>query len=443
MVDDGLRHRVLPVILVLALFGAGLLVGGPAQETRRMPALEARLAFVDDENNLITSRADGSDRRRVVALEASKLAAPPLAANNRLYRWPTWAPDGTRLAFMTIDLGSDGRTSVGAVHIANLDGSTARQIWAGRQGGPIYFAWQPQGRLLALLVLGEDTLHLLASDPLTNRPWYPLAKGQPIYVSWSPDGRSAALHVGGDQQSNPEAQIALATWAAAQAGPRFERLALTPSGFRAPAWSADGRWLALGIHQPDGPAVVLRARDGATYPLTSSGAEPAFVWSPVGPLIAVSDAAAGLPNVYEGIRVHDVARGKSWPVTDERVVGFFWSPDGTRLAYMALDIASQAIAWHVVHADGRGDRLLARFLPTREQFQTFAFFDQYAQSNAVWSPDGQALVAAGWDVADGRPLPSAAPGIYVIPADGRTPPRRIGPGSQAFWSPLATPAWQP
>ncbi|MBI4505305.1 MAG: PD40 domain-containing protein, partial [Chloroflexi bacterium] len=330
-----------------------------------------------------------------------------------------------------------------AVHVANLDGSTARQIWAARQGGPIYLAWQPQGRLLALLVLGEDTLHLLASDPLTSRPWYPLAKGQPIYVSWSPDGRSAALHVGGDQQSNPEAQIALATWAASQAGPRLERLALTPSGFRAPAWSADGRWLALGIHQPDGPAVVLRARDGATYPVTSSGAEPAFVWSPVGPLIAVSDAAAGLPNVYEGIRVHDVARGTSWPVTDEQVVGFFWSPDGTRLAYMALDIASQAIAWHVVEADGRRDRRLARFLPTREQFQTFAFFDQYAQSNAVWSPDGQALVAAGWDVADGRPLPAAAPGIYVIPADGRAPPRRIGPGSQAFWSPLATPAWQP
>ncbi|MBI4507288.1 MAG: hypothetical protein HY691_17285, partial [Chloroflexi bacterium] len=154
MGDDDLRRRLWPVVLVLALFGASLLALGSAQETRRMPALEARLAFVDDEDNLATARADGSDRRRVVALEASKLAAPPLAADNRLYRWPTWAPDGTRLAFMTIDIGADRSTGVGAVHVANLDGSTARQIWAARQGGPIYLAWQPQGRLLALLVLG-------------------------------------------------------------------------------------------------------------------------------------------------------------------------------------------------------------------------------------------------------------------------------------------------
>lgn len=443
MVDDSPRQRFWPSILVLALFGASVAALGSAGEARRMPALEARLAFVDEEDHLVTARADGSDRRRISALEVSKLAGPPLLASSRLYRWPTWAPDGTRLAFITVDLGADGLASVGAVHIASLDGSAARQVWAARQGGPIYLAWQPQGRLLALLVFGEDTLHLLVSDPLVSRPWYPLAIGQPSYISWAPDGRTAAVHVGGDHQRNREARLLLARWAAPHEAPRVERLALAPSGFRAPAWSADGRWLALGIHQPDGPAVVLRGRDGSIQPLAASGPEPAFVWSPTAPLLAVADAAAGLPNVYDGIKVSDAAHGTSWPLTDEKVVAFFWSPDGTQLAYMALDVRNQAIAWHVVRLGGQDDRLLARLLPTREQFQTFAFFDQYAQSNAVWSPDGRALVAAGWTVDDGRPLPGTAPGIYIVPTDSRRPPWRIGSGSQAFWSRLVTPRWQP
>jgi TolB protein len=435
--------RLIPVALVLGLFGVALLALGPGRTEVRAPALEAHLAYVDEDDNLVTARADGSQRQRIVALEASKLAAPPAQGSVRLYRWPTWAPDGTRLAFMTVDVDTSGQNALGAVHVADLGRGVARQVWASRRGGPIYSSWHPHGRLVTLLALGDDTLHLLVADPLSSRPWYPLASGQSVYVAWSPDGRAAAIHTGGDQRTNPAARLLLATWDGPRGTPHTEQLALEPNGFRAPAWSADGRWLALGVHLSAGPAVVLRGRDGAVRPVAATRAEPAFVWSPTAPLLALADAAVDLPNVYAGITIHDVRRGTHWPLTSDLVVAFFWSPDGQQLAYIALDRPSRALTWRVVGADGRDERTLARLLPTHEQFQTFAFFDQYAQSHALWSPDGQALVAAGWNADEGLPLPGVSSSIYVIPVDGKTPMRRIGSGAQAFWSPLAVPAWQP
>ena len=62
----------------------------------------------------------------------------------------------------------------------------------------------------------------------------------------------------------------------------------------------------------------------------------------------------------------------------------------------------------------------------------FAFFDQYAYSNQLWSPDSQALVYSG------RAPDSNGSGgstIQVISVDGNAPPLVIAPGNLAFWSP--------
>lgn len=435
--------RLFAVALVLALFTVAVIAVGAGRAERRAPPLEALLAYIDGDDNLYVARADGSLRQRVVAAEPSKLAALVAWAGVRLYRWPTWAPDGTRLAFTTVDLDGRDLGALGAVHVADLDGGVAHQVWASRQGGPIYYAWHPQGQKLALLALGGETLHVLATDPRTSRPWYPLASGQPLYIAWSPDGRVVAIHSGGDRRANPDASLLLATWRDLSGAPRLTRLPLEPSSFRAPAWSADGRWLAVGVHEAPGAAVVLRGQDGALVRVAATSAAPAFAWSPTAPLLAVADEIPGLPHVYDGIHVYDVRQRMRWPIAGDQVVAFFWAPDGQQIAYVALDRPNGALLWRVVRFDGYAERTLARLLPTREQFQTFAFFDQYAQSHALWSPDSHALVAAGWNADEGLPFPGAPSGIYVIPVDGRTPLRRIASGVQAFWSPLAVPTWQP
>jgi TolB protein len=57
--------------------------------------------------------------------------------------------------------------------------------------------------------------------------------------------------------------------------------------------------------------------------------------------------------------------------------------------------------------------------------QFLPFFDQYALSHRLWSPDSSALV-----------LPARVEGasqIMLFPADGGEP-RPVAPGSMAFWS---------
>ena len=62
----------------------------------------------------------------------------------------------------------------------------------------------------------------------------------------------------------------------------------------------------------------------------------------------------------------------------------------------------------------------------------FAFFDQYAYSNNLWSPDSRALVYSGRDLnANGTGNNT----IQIVPADGSTLPVTIAPGSLASWSP--------
>ena len=62
----------------------------------------------------------------------------------------------------------------------------------------------------------------------------------------------------------------------------------------------------------------------------------------------------------------------------------------------------------------------------------FAFFDQYAYSNNLWSPDGRSLVYSARDPdANG----TGGTTIQVISIDGSSPPRVIAPGHLAFWSP--------
>jgi TolB protein len=128
------------------------------------------------------------------------------------------------------------------------------------------------------------------------------------------------------------------------------------------------------------------------------------------------------------------------------VLGFFWSPDGRYVAYFtANQVREEEIQ---VKADHRlskpaqqfiiefrlfvvdvttGDGLqLAAFTPTVTFLSQFLpFFDQYALSHRLWSPDSTALV-----------LPIQVQDeahIFVVPVNGGQP-QEIVQGDMAFWS---------
>ncbi len=81
----------------------------------------------------------------------------------------------------------------------------------------------------------------------------------------------------------------------------------------------------------------------------------------------------------------------------------------------------------------------------------YRFFDQYAHSHGVWSPDSKYLVYAGTppggersrqpsDPAPppGKERPEEPPQVYVVPADGSAAPRALVDGSIGLW-PVAPP----
>ena len=70
-----------------------------------------------------------------------------------------------------------------------------------------------------------------------------------------------------------------------------------------------------------------------------------------------------------------------------------------------------------------------RFVPSLEFSRDYLqFFEQYAQSMRLWSPDGSAFVYAGESE-------SGESGIWIQPATRDAAPVRLADGVFATWSP--------
>jgi TolB protein len=135
------------------------------------------------------------------------------------------------------------------------------------------------------------------------------------------------------------------------------------------------------------------------------------------------------------------------------VVAFFWAPDGRTIAALELDAAggggvasaaaarpvgaplaaaspSPGIGLHLLFVDvATGALRSEREVQPSSLFltQLLPFFDQYALSHRLWSPDSASIA-----------LPLVGEGgadqIFVIRADG-SGFNRIADGATAFWSP--------
>jgi TolB protein len=157
-----------------------------------------------------------------------------------------------------------------------------------------------------------------------------------------------------------------------------------------------------------------------------------FVLSPDGERIALARESSLVPGLLDDLQVIDTGSAAATPWHDEPVLAFFWSPDGARLAWIGLDGSSRELALYVGDGPG-GKRKLLAFSPTRSFLQTLAYFDQYATTTAIWSPDSRSLQIAGW-LDPGRSGPSQ---IWIVSADGSTSPYALADGTLASWSPLA------
>jgi TolB protein len=382
---------------------------------------DGSVAVIDDTTGATTQVAlDGSvalppawspDGSRIAAIVSAPAATrlevvPPSGAASVLYEsaddtpfYLQWAPGGARIGF----LANDAASSI-ALRIAKADGSAASDGPKGdgvlRRGAPLYFAWPAVDRLV-------------------------------LHVGTGAQAFTGTVDLGGKQVG----------------------AAMPGSGdFQVAAAGRDAVAYVTGGNEP---AIVVAGADGSARARMAAFGPAAIAFDPGGSRLAAIasvepvDASQGFP--LGPLRVLDPSTGDVRTLVDDGAFAFFWSPDGTTVAVLRLESAgggssaerggvrlaatepspspSGRLEVHAVFvnaSDGtvRSDRVVQ--LGEAYVRNVLPYFDQYALSHPVWSPDSQAVVLP-LDDATGQTMAT------VLDADGGDP-RPIAEAVYATWS---------
>jgi TolB protein len=432
------RRTVIVLVLVAALLVIGI---GAGVRLATAENHAARLAVVDPDGRLSTMDGHGGS---VVSY------AVPGAA----FQFPAWSPDGSRIAAVgQAEEGFgvyvfDARSSAG-------DPAAPTVIYQSKDRPPFYLYWTPDGRQLTFLTNELDGLALRVAPADATGPDSIVRTGAPMYWTWLDAGR-LEVH-GGDGSDAFLGEIGLDG-----ASPQNE--VPSPGVFRAPAVSRDGRYRSYVTSATGADArLVVEARDGSARNEIPVFGYAAFSFDPTGAALAFiaadepTDEVTALP--VGPLRIAEARSGSVRTVLDASVVAFFWAPDGRTIASLRLDapggiearsadgvrLASagpaarppavedlaqvEGVALHLVFTDvPSGAKRSEGAVRVSELFATqlMPFFDQYALSHRLWSPDSASVVL---------PLVEGGEtGLYVIPADG-SESARLSDAAMGFWSP--------
>ena len=405
-------RRLTFVALAAVILASVACASGSVEPTGTVPTMPInRIAYIDSDGQLITVNPDGTDRRLLtsgtVARAAGVLAQPQ--RRDRIYSWPVWSPDGERIAvsLITGSSPSDAEISVQLLEASTGLGGAAFVNDAPltiADGTPHYVQWSPDSRRLGITAATPEGLTLFVVDaaPATGSATpadpLPVQRGAPLYFEWAPDSASLAVH-SGEEVSVHHLDDA--------AGELTVQPVTSSRSFRTPAWSPDGSRLAWSAPGGDSEAVwVGRPAEPDYAPLRLAEVEGtcAFLWSNDGQTIAVADRQVEGAPAYRRLRLVSSDGSREHVVKeDDWVLGFFWEPNGTRLAWVALNEEDRTMEWRITDgavtdatdADTSAAVGGLHFSPSGETFLMLAFFDQYAGSHSPWAPDGSALVVSG------------------------------------------------
>jgi TolB protein len=374
-----------------------------------------------------------------------------------VFGFPAWSPDGSRIA--TVGYGPDDTSIyVFSVRRAGTTGNAGPVvIYRSPDRPPFYLYWTPGGRTIAFLATEPSGLSLRIAPadgtaPLDGSgPGAIIRRGAPLYFDWEAADR-LLLHVGSGSGSFV-GEVGLDGASVAPAVPGT-------GDFRSASASRDGRYLAY-VRSGTGSAgrIVVASRAGGGQHEVPVFGPAAFAFDPTGDTLASiaadkpESAVLGFP--LGPLRLTDARSGATRTLLDGSVIGFFWAPDGRTIAALRLVpaggqtadthpiLAAAAMApplaaatpapgpeLHVVFVGAstgavRSDRVVR--LASQFVDALLPYFDQYALSHRLWSPDSASILLPLVD-SNGRTQ------LVVVPADGAAG-RPIADGVSGFWSP--------
>ena len=391
-----------------------------------------RLALIGADGNLYTADRNGGAKVAIT----SDAALSRSATVQRAYIFPNWSPDSEQVAYVGISSEGNGKA---VLYTSRTDDPKHVEIFSTGDALPFYLYWSPDSKRVAFLSQARNndmTLNIANADGSGSAE---AGKGSPFYFSWAPDSQSVVSHVGGSRRQSADAFIGVHT-TAGQGSPL--NLALAPANFLAPAWSPDGTQF-LSAETSGAGADELTLTDGHgehARAITRYNGSIFFNWSPDGKRIAYLLEAGGTSK--SELHVAGADGTNNQVVTDDSPLAFFWSPDSSKLAYLVRasngqsslpfassnsQAAAQRLTWKIVSLADKQILTLVSFLPTDTFASIIAYFDQYAQSLRLWSPDSTALV---YSIVEG----DGSDAVYVLNIDSSTEPKRISDGSGAAWS---------
>ena len=389
------------------------------------PGAVNRIAYVDADGQLCSIAPDGGEQR-------------VLANDGRFCQFPAWSPDSNLIAVISSD-----RRSSGITITSDAPGQIQAQ-YASEDGPPIYLYWSPDPRYLSFLAATGETLALILLEVGGERQF--CAYGQPCFWHFSPDGRMVLTHSGG---AGNNGRLRLLTTDGIEQGERLPN----PGHFQAPAISHEGDFLAFAtLDQANHTRLVVARPSGETLAGLDYNGVLALAWSSREPLLAFTHPYEQAMASYGPLQLLDATNGAVRLLVSDDVIAFFWSPDGSAIAFFTLARAPSystrqygafsrvgesanepraasalTLSLGVVDVLTAQIQRLARFAPQPLFVNQFLpFFDQYAHSHRIWSPDSQAIV-----------LPVTARNgtgqIAIVPRDGSRA-SIIADGAMAFWS---------
>ena len=399
-----------------------------------IPPCPPRLAYTGPQGNIFISPAQkGRSQQLTWGWEEQPASQPDQAdAQSLSHVWPTWAPDGSRLACFGLRgaAGPNVQTSIFAIAADGIESWELARITGGM---PIYANWSPRSDIFsALIQRGEAALSLEAVSLDQPGQMTQLIHGAPLFWSWSPSGDRIAVHVGANHTDAAAARVLLLE---PTSGQIVGEISSRPGHFRVPSWSPTEDLLVY-VEQHQEGGNMLRLFDvasGETAPVALLNGSIAAVWSPDGQALAFGSTSRTGSLLFSQVQILDLSTGKIIPLLEESVTGFFWAPDGQAVYYLSVDVQHSHLCWHRIVRDSDEKTELARFLPSREQTFIFSFFDQYAFSHPPLSPDASALAFAGHQIGPVALDTSSPSQVYIVPVDQPQAFYSIGAGDFVCW----------
>ena len=391
-----------------------------------------QIAFVGNDDNLWLVSPDGSNLRNVTD-------------DGRGYRFPTWAPDGRRLAFL-----GPNESNSSVLYISPTSKSEPVVVFNRSNSAPFYLYWAPNSQSITFLTQETSGLSMRqidTQDPEIDRT---LAEGAPFYWVWSPDSDKMLMHVGGSRTASNKAHISLL-----ENQPDADRveLDLAPGSFQAPVWSSNAEYIYYIAADGEGQESVFRTNARTLQQdvlVDLDGLAAHLVLSPDDRHLAYLQLEGGTRAPFGKAYLVDPENQKSKLVMEDPVASMYWSPDGSKLALLSLSRANEGptakagglaaplpqqpllLRWWIYDIETGDLEPLVSFFPTPSFLQTVPFFDQYHLSLTFWSPDSRYFLVSKGEEDNGSGSGDGT--VWVIDTSGQQEPLKVGMGTMAVWS---------